>query len=213
MSEYVAPELNLSAFNCPYCNAYATMNWYDTYIHSHTGHFTTLISPKITTAKCTRCINRSAWNGSEMIIPSHSTAPIPHKDMPEFVKNDYLEAREILNKSPRGACALLRLAIQKLCDNLVIGDKKLNDKIAELVKQGLPNQLQKAFDLVRVVGNNAVHPGEINIEDNPEIALKLFKLINLIIEKMITEPKEVSDFFDETIPQNTKKAIAKRDSK
>ena len=209
MSEYVAPELDLEAFNCPYCNAYANMDWYNI---NTVGNYTPGLNISVQSARCSRCKQFSIWASSEMIIPSCSTAPMPHKDMPEAIKNDYIEARDILNKSPRGACALLRLAIQKLCDELVEGNKNLNDKIAELVKQGLAPQLQKAFDIVRVVGNNAVHPGEINIQDNPEIALKLFKLINLIIEKMITEPNEINEFYAGNIPHEIQEAIGKRDS-
>jgi hypothetical protein len=49
-----------------------------------------------------------------------------------------------------------------------------------LVAEGLNPKIQKAIDLVRVVGNNAVHPGQINLDDNSAIALKLFKIINMI---------------------------------
>ena len=42
---------------------------------------------------------------------------------------------------------------------------------------------RKAFDLVRIIGNNAVHPGVINIQDNPAIAYKMFELLNMIVEK------------------------------
>ena len=76
----------------------------------------------------------------------------------------------------------------------------------------LPKSLQKAFDLVRIIGNNAVHPGVINIQDNPAIAYKMFELLNMIVEKMITEPKEIESFYNDTIPENQKQAIDKRDS-
>ena len=51
-----------------------------------------------------------------MLIPANSTAPMPNVDMPKCVKELYEEARGIVNKSPRGAAALLRLALDKLCD-------------------------------------------------------------------------------------------------
>jgi hypothetical protein len=50
-----------------------------------------------------------------MIEPNIGGVPFPNNDLPEDIKNDYIEARDILNKSPRGSSALLRLAIQKLC--------------------------------------------------------------------------------------------------
>ena len=88
--------------------------------------------------------------------------------------------------------------------------KDLNEDIGNLVKKGLPERIQKALDTVRVVGNNAVHPGQIVIEDNPKIALSLFKLVNLIVEHMITMPKEVEQVYN-TLPQGAKDQIKKRD--
>lgn len=138
---------------------------------------------------------------------------MPHNDMPDEVKKIYDEAREILAKSPKGASALLRLALQMLCDKLVPGNKNINDKIGELVKNGLPQKLQQAFDLVRIVGNNAVHPGEINLDDNPAMANRLFDLLNIIVEYMIAKPKEIDAFYNNTISEKQKEAIAKRDGR
>ena len=46
------------------------------------------------------------------------------------------------------------------------------------------------------MGNNAVHPGQIDLRDNPEIAARLFQLVNIIIEKMVSEPREIKALFD-----------------
>jgi len=130
--------------------------------------------------------------------------------MPEDVKADYEEARSIFAQSPRGAGALLRLAIQKLVIALGESGDELNESIGKLAKKGLRTSIQKALDVVRVVGNNAVHPGVLDVKDNPEMALSLFKLTNLIVEDMITKPKEVSQLY-EALPKGAKDAIAKRD--
>ena len=49
-----------------------------------------------------------------------------------------------------------------------LGEKgeNINDEIANLVKKGLPVEVQRAMDLCRVIGTNAVRPGELNIDDN-----------------------------------------------
>lgn len=80
------------------------------------------------------------------------------------------------------------------------------------MKKGLPLKIQQALDYVRVVGNSAVHPGQIDLKDDKETAINLFNLINLIADVMITQPKEVDKLFN-TLPQGQKDAISKRDNK
>ena len=122
-----------------------------------------------------------------------------------------MEAKAIVNKSPRGAAALLRLCIQKLCEQLGEKGKNINDDIANLVKIGLPVKIQQALDVVRVIGNNAVHPGQIDLRDDQDTAMKLFELINVIAEVMITQPKEVERLY-QSLPQTAREAIQKRDN-
>ena len=131
--------------------------------------------------------------------------------MPDKVLSEYEEARAIVTKSPRGAAALLRLSIELLCGQLTASGKTLNDKIAALVAKGLPVQIQQALDAVRVVGNNAVHPGEMNVRDDPATAESLFALVNFIVEEMITKPKEIAKIYG-TIPPRARQAIEKRDA-
>jgi hypothetical protein len=161
-------------------------------------------------AICQHCIEPSIWLNQVMIYPSTGNAPAPNADLSEDVANDYLEARSILSLSPRGAAALLRLAVQKLCIELGEKGRDLNADIASLVRKGLLPQVQQALDAVRVVGNNAVHPGEINLQDNVAVAGMLFQLVNLIAEQLISTPKRVAAVFQE-LPASNLAAIAKRD--
>lgn len=147
-----------------------------------------------------------------MIYPATVTAPFPNPDIPDGIKADFEEARQIASSSPRGAAALLRLVIQKLCVHLGEPGKDLNKDIGSLVKKGLPERIQKALDVVRVIGNESVHPGQIDLNDNPSTTSKLFELVNIIADKMITEPKEIDKLFD-GLPDGKKEAIQKRDAK
>jgi len=147
-----------------------------------------------------------------MLSPQESTAPMPTKDMPKNVAEDFAEARNVLNESPRSAVALLRLSIQKLMIHLGEKGTNINDDIGHLVKKGLAPRIQKALDIVRVTGNNAVHPGEMNIKDDPKTAITLFKLVNMIVDQMITQPKELTEMYNE-LPEGAKKGIVKRDGK
>jgi hypothetical protein len=123
----------------------------------------------------------------------------------------YEEAAGIMVKSPRAAAALLRLAVQKLCKALGEKGKDINDDIGNLVKQGLPIQVQQSLDAVRVIGNNAVHPGEINA-DNPAAVALLFGLLNVIVDRMITQPKKIQEIYG-ALPPKILDGISKRDGK
>ena len=211
--DYVSPKLGENAFNCPHCGAYSRQDWRDKIIatQSKVGGYITRVH-ELSVAFCDKCHEYSVWLNNEMIFPSKSNAPLPSPDMPEDVLEDYIEARNILEKSPKASAALLRLAIQKLC--LTLGEKgnNINEDIASLVSKGLPPRVQKALDVVRVVGNNAVHPGTIDLKDNPPVALSLFKLINVIIDTMITQPNEIDKLFD-SLPEGAKRGIKKRNGK
>lgn len=72
--------------------------------------------------------------------------------------------------------------------------------------------VQKALDVVRVIGNESVHPGEIDLDDNRDIALQLFNVVNLITEQMITHPKQVEAMYG-SLPEGKLQGIDKRNKK
>ena len=153
---------------------------------------------------------KTIWIDNIYVYPD-IVAEEANSDMPESVKQLYDEAGLIYNKSPRAACALLRLAIDRLCNELGENDRDINKNIGALVKKGLPQSVQQALDVVRVVGNKAVHPGQIAFDvDDKETAIALMKLVNLITVRMITEPKEIHSMFEQ-LPDSAKNAIEKRD--
>ena len=146
-----------------------------------------------------------------MIIPDEAPAPPPHPDMPTSIVGEYQEARSVFARSPRAAVALLRLAIQKLMPDLGEKGKNINTDIKSLVAKGLPVEIQQALDFCRVVGNNAVHPGEINLNDSPEMGQHLFSMINFIIEDRIARPKQIAELYAR-LHEPAREAIGKRDA-
>lgn len=204
---YKAPYWEGSAFNCPFCKAYANQLWFNLYFYKG-GYSKTLEDAKV--CFCTHCGNFSIWYNYKMIYPEFSGVEPPNSDLNSDIQKDYQEAASILQKSPRGAAALLRLAIQKLMIQLGEKGKDLNTDIANLVKKGLPIKVQQSLDALRVIGNEAIHPGELDLRDDQATTEQLFKLVNFIAEKMITEPKEIETIY-EKIPESKKQQIKKRD--
>lgn len=148
---------------------------------------------------------------AKVVYPMKRIAPLANPDMPEDVKRDYEEAAAIQSQSPRGAAALLRLCIQKLCIHLGEPGKILNDDIKSLAKKGLLPEVQQSLDAVRVIGNNAVHPGQIDLDDRSEVVVILFSLVNIIVQRMISDPKASQEAYM-MIPLQQREAIERRDA-
>lgn len=157
------------------------------------------------------CEKLAIWVGDAIVWPRPSGAPPANADLPEDVARDYLEAGEIVDASPRGAAALLRLAIQKLCKFLGEPGENINTDIGSLVEKGLDRRVQKMLDIVRISGNNAVHPGEIDLRDDRDLADKLFSFVNIVADIMISQPKAIEAVYGD-MPEGARAQIEKRDS-
>lgn len=205
--EYFPPKHMSSAFNCPHCNVFSEQSWN---VPKSIGDRYPVINSDLTESRCGHCTKSSYWVGDRMIYPIATSAPRPHPDMPESLTEDFNEARNIVNQSPRGAAALLRLCLQKLMVELGESGKDINKDIGSLVSKGLPEEVQQALDIVRVIGNESVHPGELDIRDDHETAIQLFDLINFIIEERIARKKRIGALFAR-LPEGKRQGIEARD--
>ena len=165
---------------------------------------------KLSASVCDACGMYSLWYDGKLVHPDTSSAPRPSEGMPEEVLADFNEARMVFDASPRAAAALLRLSIQKLCVHLGCPGRDLNSDIATLVAKGLPGHVQMALDSVRVIGNNSVHPGEMNVRDDPEVAKSLFDYVNWIVDAMILRPRRIAEGYSK-LPGGAREAVARRD--
>lgn len=164
-------------------------------------------------ADCFNCHGFSVWVQDRLIHPIITHAGVePNDDLDPDIKRDFLEARSIIDQSPRGAAALLRLALQKLCEQMGEPGKNIDVDIASLVGKGMNPLIQKALDVVRVVGNEAVHPGSLDLRDDRDTALKLLSLLNTIAQQMITHPKEVEALYGK-LPEAKRAGIDVRNSR
>jgi hypothetical protein len=161
-------------------------------------------------SKCYSCSALAVWVYDKPIFPPSTFSAQPNADLDDEIKLDFREATRILDLSPRGAAALLRLCVQKLCVQLGEAGKNIDTDIGSLVEKGLEPSLQQALDIVRVIGNESVHPGQIDLRDNRETAMKLFGLVNIIADAMISRPKQIAELYG-TLPATKLEAIEKRD--
>ena len=211
MTDYINPSLHLGAFNCPHCNAYAVQYWMPLYSPINSSGNTTYSNSFV--SNCSRCKDTTIWINNNMVYPSGGSAPPPNHDMPDNIKRDYNEARDICLRSPRSACILLRLCVENICKEKEAKGNSLDEMIGYMVRENeLDKVIQKALDSVRVIGGQAAHPLRMDLRDDIDIANKLFIIVNYISEWAYTRPKEVHDMFDR-LPENKKSAVVKRDSK
>ncbi|RXQ95593.1 DUF4145 domain-containing protein [Ancylomarina salipaludis] len=207
--KYLQPQVYSSSFTCPHCGAIAKQDWWSKMwsggIHSNSDHM------PLRVGQCQHCNKNTLWVMDKMYYPDNGNAPFPNPEMPDSVNKLYMEASAIHTKSPRGAAALLRLSIQVLAKELGEEGKNINKDIGNLVKKGLPEIVQQSLDIVRVTGNDAVHPGQIDTDD-PNTVGQLFDLVNIIVEYMIALPKRVSGIYN-GLPADKVKGIEDRDKK
>jgi hypothetical protein len=207
-AKYIAPELGQAAFNCPHCLAFAKQTTAE--LAAYTKGVSTSVQ-YMNTARCDCCLKYSLWYRQLLIWPQTSIAPQPNEYTPTDILEDYEEAATLLFHSPRACAALLRLSTEKVVRHLEPSCKDLNDGIKTLVEKGLPELLQKSLDSLRVVGNNAVHPGQMDAKDSQAVALELFDAFNLVVEYTIAQPTKIKELY-EKIPDGAKAAIDRRDN-
>jgi len=90
--------------------------------------------------------------------------------------------------------------------------KNIDDDIASLVRKGLDPRVQQALDIVRVIGNESVHPGQMDLRDDANTVTELFRLVNLIADIMISQPKAIEAMYG-ALPASKLEGIKQRDAK
>ena len=223
--KHIAPAWQLEAFHCPLCGVHAHQTWEVVYklreagwrfapaIQPHAGGPQTRPVNGCLLAYCAHCRDFSIWFEERQVWPVTLTGPLPNEDLGEDIVALYNEARAVASQSPRSAAALLRLCaemlVQRLCEESNI---RLNDGIAQLAQQGLPPTIQQSLDTLRVIGNSAVHPGQVDLVDDRETVERLFEILNLIANDRITQPRAVRALYDK-LPTGQRQAVEARDGK
>ena len=163
-------------------------------------------------SRCDHCKKWVLWKDLKIIYPRSITVENPNSDMPEVAKKLYMESAQILQDSPRASAALLRLALQEILNEVVKGGVKnnINENIG-ILSEKVDETTQRALDLIRINGNNAAHLGETQIEE--KTAEYMFNLLNIIVQKIISDKKQIDDSYNNDVSENQKKSIKERKSK
>ena len=188
------------AFRCLHCGVVSTHHFGP----ESTGIGGLSTSEFFAACKCVNCEKICLWMDKKLIYPDKASVEPPNEDLSEDIKKLYDEAASILHKSSRAAAALLRVALEKLCREQGEENSSLSQNIELLKEKGeIPEEIYEAMTVVRVVGNQAVHPGKIEFESNetPEIVISLFEVINFIAENMITKKKRAKAIYEKVRPQ------------
>lgn len=211
MPKYVAPAAGEWEMTCPMCETLVRQHWRKVFIDAPNDAHQLL--EHVRYCRCGACEAESWWVNDLMVSPRTGIALPPQADMPDDVKDLYEEARTVADLSPRSAAALLRTALETLTREHLGLKAGLNDAIAELVRQGrLDAELQRAMDLLRVTGNGAVHPSELQLDDSLPEAEALFELLNLIVERLVSVPKRIERLYND-LPETRRQQIDARDTR
>lgn len=144
--------------------------------------------------------------------------PQPNTDLPEPIRDIFIEAAHIFDHSPRAAAALLRLALQQLLEHCGYNRKSkgkatICNMIAAAVADGLPTHIQQFMDITRVQGNAAAHGNDLtlNPDERRDNAEYLFTVVNTIAEHLLTHPRQAQENYNK-LPEAIRAQITKRDT-
>jgi len=191
-------DFKANVFHCPHCGVYAKQQWYNmakgAISEKGLDYYAGFVSD-LHLSLCSQCGRYALWLNDKILYPALSIAPWPIDDMPLNVKEDFLEARSIVNSSPKAASALLRIGLQKLMCCLGESGKNMELDVSGLIRKGLPERFRDALRAVRAIGANSIRPGEISLSDDLERATALFSLVNMIVEATISQQRKVNQLY------------------
>jgi hypothetical protein len=101
----------------------------------------------------------------------------------EEASEDFEEAAAILNKSPRGAAALIRICIQNMMPLMKETGKNLDENISSLVRKGLEVQIQQAMDVLQVIRRNPGQESDVDLRGETAIATRMLESLKEILER------------------------------
>ncbi|HEY7317728.1 MAG TPA: DUF4145 domain-containing protein [Candidatus Binatia bacterium] len=144
---------------------------------------------------CFNCNDMCLWVYDKLVWPRSASDPEPKLHASPAIQRNDEGGSQTLDASPRGATALLRLAIEKVCKELGEAGERTKDVLESFVQEDVDARVQKVLEAMRIIESNAVPPAQIGVGDNRAIGETLSGLVYLICEKMIIEPKHLQAMY------------------
>ncbi|TLH71239.1 DUF4145 domain-containing protein [Mycolicibacterium cosmeticum] len=207
------PTAGLNFYTCPYCETLCTQDSRGVLIDYDDDEGGPSRHEAVNWNRCMACLQESWWVDGHLVYPFTSkSARQPVDGMPDDVLELYREASSVADVSPRSAAALLRTALEVLTRNhLGQSGVSLNDAIGNLVKdRQLSVKLQQAMDVLRITGNDYVHPREVQLDDSAKEASAMFDLLNIIVDRLIVEPQRIAQLYAD-LPESKRQQVERRD--
>jgi hypothetical protein len=94
---------------------------------------------------------------NELIWPKRINSANLHASIPTQIAEDYVEAVNTLQISPKASAALSRRCLQTVLNEQGFNQRNLSDQI-DAAKKTIPSYVSKNLDAVREIGNFSAHP-------------------------------------------------------
>ena len=190
---FIEPKVGASAFTCPHCHTLAQM--FRRPVRTRVLSNKDSDDHEISVAECISCKGLTIFIQGELVYPD-APAIEPAEDMPEKARAFFMEAQSVIGKSPRSACALLRLCLEELVSHLGGTGKSLYERIESL---NLPSDVSALFDACRLMGNQAAHPGVIDFKNDNglPVARALSQFVNIIVMIKISPRIQAQRFLEQ----------------
>lgn len=211
----------MSYSTCPYCNT--TYFDHDDLKDSNYGHFknqSDMANYAVYLSRCPVCekicieflLYGDSWNGYfKFSYPPASAMYLPDY-IPQPIREDYLEAVQIVDLSPKASATLARRCLQGMIhDFWGIKEKNLNAEITKL-KDNIPSKQWQAIDALRKIGNIGAHmekDAELMVDVDPDEAKKLLKVIELLFKNWYIADHEDNKLLDEVKDMSDEKEAAR----
>lgn len=212
-------DFDKQTFICPYCGraqSYSCANMENTYApaigynRQKNDENTIIYHIKCSNVACGKYIIVGRFLTTKKqfdILPQHVHKNYPNY-IPKQIRDDYTEAVDIIELSPKAAATLFRRCLQGMIhDFWNIHEKNLNAEITEL-QDKVPSSMWQALDGIRKIGNIGAHmESDVNLIVDIDIseAKKLQKLIELLFDKWYMARHDEEELYNEISDISDKK--------